>query len=151
MIILAGLHLGLARAALDIVIGQGAKHPIHDAQRGAPAVQLAVAKAESLADTAELLACRAAAEVDEAVRRNEFPGYPARARTRIDTVRAIVSAKEAIRELVSAHGDSAFAETSPLQRIWRDSEAASPHAIANAESAPKSAGARFSGGVIPLI
>jgi alkylation response protein AidB-like acyl-CoA dehydrogenase len=62
MIILAGLHLGLARAALDIVIGQSAKpgiaYPIDDAQRDAPAVQLAVAKAESLADMAELLACR---------------------------------------------------------------------------------------------
>jgi hypothetical protein len=59
----------------------------------------------------------------------------------MDAVRAIVSAKEAIRELISAHGDPAFAETSPLQRIRRDSEAASPHAIANAESAPRSAGA----------
>jgi putative intracellular protease/amidase len=40
-------------------------------------------------------------------------------------------AREAVRDLISAHGASSFAETSDLQRIWRDSEVASRHAIAN--------------------
>lgn len=157
-IILAGPQLGLARAALDLVIDKAAKRGIaytsYDVQRDAPAVQLAVAKAASLADTAELLAYRAAAEVDEAARQNEFPGYPARAKTRMDTVQAIVSAREAIRELISAHGASSFAETNPLQRIWRDSEVASRHAIANAGIGAEVYGRAllgFTNGVTPLI
>jgi alkylation response protein AidB-like acyl-CoA dehydrogenase len=44
---------------------------------------------------------------------------------------AIVNARDAIRELVSAHGAASFAESNPLQRIWRDSEVASRHAVAN--------------------
>ena len=39
------------------------------------------------------------------------------------------SAREAIRVLCSAHGASSFAEASPMQRIWRDSEIASRHAV----------------------
>jgi alkylation response protein AidB-like acyl-CoA dehydrogenase len=157
-IILAGPHLGLARAALDLVIekaaSRGIAYTFYDVQKNAPAVQLAVAKAASLADTAELLAYRAAAEVDQAGRQNEFPGYLARAKTRMDTVQAIVNAREAIRELVSAHGASAFAETNPLQRIWRDSEVASRHAIANAGIGAEVYGRAllgFTDGVTPLI
>lgn len=157
-IILAGPHLGLARAALDLVIDKAAKRGIaytfYDVQKDAPTVQLAIAKAASLADTAELLAYRAAAEVDQAGRQNEFPGYLARAKTRMDTVQAIVNAREAIRELISAHGASAFAETSPLQRIWRDSEVASRHAIANAGIGAEVYGRAllgFTDGVTPLI
>jgi choline dehydrogenase-like flavoprotein len=157
-IILAGPHLGLARAALDLVTDKAARRGIaytfYDVQRDAPSVQLAVAKAASLADTAELLAYRAAAEVDDAGRRNSFPGYLARAKTRMDTVQAIVNAREAIRELVSAHGASAFAEASPLQRIWRDSEVASRHAIANAGIGAEVYGRAllgFTDGVTPLI
>jgi alkylation response protein AidB-like acyl-CoA dehydrogenase len=157
-IILAGPQLGLARAALDLVIDKAAKRGIaytfYDVQRDAPAVQLAVAKAASLADTAELLAYRGAAEVDEAACQNEFPGYVARAKTRMDTVQAIVNAREAIRELISAHGASAFAETNPLQRIWRDSEVASRHAIANSGIGAEVYGRAllgFTDGVTPLI
>jgi alkylation response protein AidB-like acyl-CoA dehydrogenase len=100
-------------------------------QADAPTMQLAVAKAASLIDVAELLVARACAEIDDAAATGVLPGYAARAKTRMDTVQAIVHAREAIRELVTAHGASTFADTSPLQRIWRDSEVASRHAIAN--------------------
>jgi hypothetical protein len=49
----------------------------------------------------------------------------------MDTAQAIVHSGEAIRELVSAHGAASFGDSHPLQRIWRDSEVASRHAIAN--------------------
>ena len=52
-----------------------------------------------------------------------------RARTRNDTGHAAESAREAIRVLCSTHGASSFAEASPIQRIWRDSEIASRHAV----------------------
>jgi 3-hydroxy-9,10-secoandrosta-1,3,5(10)-triene-9,17-dione monooxygenase len=47
----------------------------------------------------------------------------------MDTGAAIENAREAIRVLISAHGAGSFAESSPLQRIWRDSEVASRHAV----------------------
>lgn len=72
---------------------------------------------------------RAAADIDQAAVDGVYPDYAARARVRKDTGWAIEQAREAIRVLVSAHGASGFAETSPLQRIWRDSEVASRHAV----------------------
>ena len=45
--------------------------------------------------------------------------------------RGIVEAREAIRELMSVAGSSAFAESNPLQRISRDSEMAGRHAVSN--------------------
>lgn len=43
------------------------------------------------------------------------------------------TAREAIRLLCSAHGAASFADACPLQRIWRDSEVASRHALVNPE------------------
>jgi alkylation response protein AidB-like acyl-CoA dehydrogenase len=108
----------------------------------------------SLIDVAELLVARACADIDEAAVAGVLPDYKARARTHMDTVQAIGYAREAIRELVSAHGASGFAETSPLQRIWRDSEVASRHAIANPAIASQVYGRAllgFTDGVTPLI
>jgi alkylation response protein AidB-like acyl-CoA dehydrogenase len=132
-IVLAGPQLGLAQAALDLVIEKAPKRSIsytfYEVQTEAPTVQLAVAKAASLVDAAHLFAYRAAADIDQAAVDGVYPDYAARARVRMDTGTAIENAREAIRVLVSAHGASSFAETSPLQRIWRDSEVASRHAV----------------------
>jgi alkylation response protein AidB-like acyl-CoA dehydrogenase len=136
-IILAGPHLGLAKAALDRVIdaapGKGIAYTRFAAQSEAAVTQIAVAKAASLVDTAHLLAYRAAADIDEAAHLDVVPDEKARARVRMDMAAAIVNAREAIRMLVSAHGASSFAESEPLQRIWRDCEVASRHAIAHSE------------------
>ena len=132
-IVLAGPQLGLAQAALDLVIEKAPKRGIsytfYDTQVEAPTVQLAVAKAASLVDAAHLFAYRAAADVDQAAVDGTYPDYAARARVRMDTGAAIENAREAIRVLVTAHGAGSFAEVSPLQRIWRDSEVASRHAV----------------------
>lgn len=136
-LVLAGPQLGMAQAALDLVVEKAPKRSIsytfYDTQVGAPTVQLAVAKAASLIDSAHLHAYRAAAEIDELAARGQYPDYDVRARMRMDTGVAVTYAREAIRTLVSAHGASSFAESSPLQRIWRDSETASRHAVVNPE------------------
>jgi alkylation response protein AidB-like acyl-CoA dehydrogenase len=151
-------HLGLARAALDLVIEKAAKRGIsytfYEVQKDAPTVQLAVAKAASLADTAELLAYRAAGDTDEAAQQGTYPDYATRARIRMDAVQAIVYAREAIRELIGAHGSAAFSDTHPLQRIWRDCEVASRHAIANPAIGAEIYGRSLLGineGVTPLV
>jgi alkylation response protein AidB-like acyl-CoA dehydrogenase len=132
-LILAGPQLGLAQAALDFVIEKGHKRGIaysdYELQRDAPTFQLAIAKAATLVDTAHLFAFRAAADIDDAAKAGRTMTYAERARTRNDTGHAAESAREAIRVLCSAHGASSFAEASPMQRMWRDSEIASRHAV----------------------
>jgi 3-hydroxy-9,10-secoandrosta-1,3,5(10)-triene-9,17-dione monooxygenase len=157
-IILAGPQLGLAQAALDIVLEKAPKRGIaytfYDKQTEAPGFQLAVAKAASLVDSAHLHAYRAAADIDEAAHHGIHPDYAARARVRMDTGRAIVYAREAVRELVSPHGASSFAESSAMQRHWRDSEVASRHAVANPEISAEVYGRAllgFTSGVSPLV
>jgi alkylation response protein AidB-like acyl-CoA dehydrogenase len=158
VIILVGPQLGLAQAALDLVLEKAPKRGIaytyYDSQPEAPTFQLAVAKAASLVDSAHLHAYRAAADIDEAAHQAVFPDYTARARVRMDTSRAIVYAREAIRELVSAHGASSFADANPLQRIWRDSEVASRHAVGNPDISAEIYGRALlgiTGGVSALV
>lgn len=65
---LAAPQLALAKAALDLVTEKAATRGIsytyYDIQAQAPTVQLALANAASLIETAELLAYNAAAEID---------------------------------------------------------------------------------------
>lgn len=132
---LVGPQLGLARAALDLVIETAARRgvsaTVYREQTQAPTVQLAVARAASSLDTAEALAFSAAEEMDRAGRALVRPSLLERARLRMQLARGIVEARDAIRELMSVAGSSAFAESNPLQRIWRDSEIASRHAVCN--------------------
>jgi 3-hydroxy-9,10-secoandrosta-1,3,5(10)-triene-9,17-dione monooxygenase len=132
-LILVGPQLGLAQAALDFVIEKGHKRGIayseYELQRDAPTFQLAIAKAATLVDTAHLFAYRAAADIDDAAAADRTMSYAERARVRNDTGVAAESAREAIRVLCSAHGASSFSESSPMQRMWRDSEIASRHAV----------------------
>ncbi|WP_433280707.1 acyl-CoA dehydrogenase family protein [Pseudonocardia xinjiangensis] len=155
---LAGPQLGLAQAALDFVVEQAGRRGIaytdYATQADSPAVQLAVATAATLIDTAELLVFRAVAEIDEAGRLGSVPDHRTRARCRMDVAQAIVNAREAIRELVSVHGSGGFAESSPLQRIWRDSEVASRHAVANPAIGAQVYGRALLGlgeGITPLV
>jgi 3-hydroxy-9,10-secoandrosta-1,3,5(10)-triene-9,17-dione monooxygenase len=130
-----GPQLGLARAALDLAIQDARERGIalsaYERKADAPTVQVAIAQAASLADSAELLAYRAAETLDDAGARAVFPDRLTRARIRMDAGQAVVSAREAIRILVSAYGASGFAESSAMQRIWRDSEVASRHPSVN--------------------
>ncbi|ULN38770.1 hypothetical protein KZ781_17830 [Mycolicibacterium smegmatis] len=44
---------------------------------------------------------------------------------------------EAIQTLLSVHGAGSFAESSPLQRIWRDANVAAGHAGLNTAIGPE--------------
>jgi alkylation response protein AidB-like acyl-CoA dehydrogenase len=54
---------------------------------------------------------------------------------RMDAGMAAVHAREAVRIVCSAQGASSFSESNPLQRIWRDVETASRHAVLNPDVA----------------
>jgi 3-hydroxy-9,10-secoandrosta-1,3,5(10)-triene-9,17-dione monooxygenase len=136
-ILLVGPLLGLATRALELVIESAPKRSIaytlYDKHSTAPTFQLAIAKAAILVDTAHLHAYRAADAIDGAAKLGKKMGYVERARIRMDTGYVAETAREAIRILCSAHGASSFSEANPLQRIWRDAEVASRHAIVHPE------------------
>ncbi|NWJ69537.1 acyl-CoA dehydrogenase family protein [Pseudonocardia sp. ICBG1122] len=130
-LVLTGAQLGLGRAALRTVIDLADRRTIpntvYTRQRDSVGFQLQVADAASLIDTAHLHAYRAAADIDEAAARGENPSYPLRARIRSDATRAATSVREALDILLTAHGAGSFAESSPMQRFWRDSNIAVRH------------------------
>ncbi|MDT9686792.1 acyl-CoA dehydrogenase family protein [Streptomyces sp. P9(2023)] len=138
-VVLTGPQLGLAAAAVDVLMERAPQRGLtmtsYASQAEAPTIQLAAAHAASLADSAQLHAYRAAADIDEAAQAGVFPDYDARARIRMDAGAAAVHAREAVRIVCSAQGASSFAESNPLQRIWRDIETASRHAVLNPEVA----------------
>ncbi len=59
----------------------------------------------------------------------EYPDLLTRARVRSDTGYVAECVTRAIDILLYAHGAAAFADVSPLQRIWRDSATAARHAV----------------------
>lgn len=132
-LVLVGPQLGMGRAALDFVTGKSENKPISytfmTSQKESVGFQLQIAEASRLIDTAELIAYRAAADIDNAAARGEYPDYLTRARVRSDTGYVAELITRAIDILLSAHGAGSFAEVSPLQRIWRDSATAARHAI----------------------
>ncbi|QDN93393.1 acyl-CoA dehydrogenase family protein [Streptomyces sp. RLB3-6] len=131
IVVLAGPQLGLAAAAVDILAERAPKRRMsltnYASQVEAPAIPLAAAKAASLADSAQMHAYRAAADIDEAAQTGVFPDYDTRARIRMDAAMAAVYAREAVRVVCSAQGSASFGESNPLQRIWRDVETGSSH------------------------
>ncbi|XVV38298.1 acyl-CoA dehydrogenase family protein [Streptomyces sp. CA-100214] len=132
---MVGPQLGLAQAALDLVVEQAPRRRItftsYSSQADAPIAQLAVAQAASLIDSAHLHAYRAAADIDQAGADSAVPDIGRRARIRMDTCTAVRYATKAIDVLLSVYGASSFAESNPLQRIWRDSEVGARHALLN--------------------
>ncbi|WP_432845917.1 hypothetical protein ACQPXB_35445 [Amycolatopsis sp. CA-161197] len=58
-----------------------------------------------------------------------------RARIRMDTGLAITYSRGAINRTLTMNGAGSFATGNPLQRIWRDSEAASRHGLIQPEIA----------------
>jgi alkylation response protein AidB-like acyl-CoA dehydrogenase len=138
-LVLTGPQLGLAAAAVDLLLEKAPKRALtmtnYSVQAEAPTIQLAAARAASRADSALLHAYRAAADLDETARAGGFPDYDARARMRMDAGAAAVNARAAVRIVCSAQGASSFGEANPLQRIWRDVETASRHAVLNPEVA----------------
>jgi alkylation response protein AidB-like acyl-CoA dehydrogenase len=132
-LVLAGPQLGMGRAALNLVIDKAAKKPVSytyfATQAESVAFQLQMADAATKVDVASLLCYRAAADIDQAAARGEYLGYLTRARVRADAACAAQSVVDALTTLMNAHGAGGFADSSPLQRIWRDSNVAARHAV----------------------
>ncbi|WP_089101901.1 acyl-CoA dehydrogenase family protein [Streptomyces hyaluromycini] len=131
--------LGMARAALDLTLDTAARKPmsltVYERLADSPSVQLAVADAASLVDTAQLHAYRAADDLDHAAAGARQLTVEQRTRVRMDTAVAAIRTREAVDRLVSVCGASTFALANPLQRIWRDLGTASRHGVVNPDLA----------------
>ncbi|MFF7475735.1 acyl-CoA dehydrogenase family protein [Streptomyces sp. NPDC008092] len=138
-LVLIGPQLGLGRAALDYVIERAGKKPIsytfYETQSSSVGVQLQIAEAAQLIDTARLHAERAAAVIDHYAAVGTQPDLVTRARVRADTGWVVKNTLAALGILLDVHGAGSFAEVNPLQRIWRDANVGGRHAIAAPEVA----------------
>ena len=158
LLLVVGPQIGLAQAALDLAIEKAPKRRMayteYGSQVEAPTVQILLAQAASLVDTAHLHAYRAAADIDEAASHGVTLDYKSRARIRMNTAAAITAARQAVRTVTSAHGASTAAEVNPLQRIMRDIETASLHAVTDPNLSALVYGRALvgvEGGVTPLV
>jgi 3-hydroxy-9,10-secoandrosta-1,3,5(10)-triene-9,17-dione monooxygenase len=120
--------LGMAEAALASTLeklGDTAKSP---RRADSATVQLAVAEAASLIDTARLRLYRALDDVERGIETQTQLDPPTQARAGMDAGTAARSIREAVNLLLTAVGTAGFAQTNALQRIWRDVEVAVRHA-----------------------
>ncbi|SEB05419.1 acyl-CoA dehydrogenase family protein [Variovorax sp. YR216] len=133
-LILAGPQLGMGRAALEHVRSHADKraitYTVYAKQSDSVAFQMQLAEAAMKVETAHLHAYRCADEIHAWAERDLHPGVLARARMRCDTSWAIRHITEALDLLITAHGAGSFAESSPMQRWWRDANTGARHAVA---------------------
>ncbi|MCS0604645.1 acyl-CoA dehydrogenase family protein [Streptomyces sp. LP11] len=129
---LIGALIGGAQAALDFVRAKGPNRPVAGStyrdQTQSPTFQLDLAEATSKIDTAKLVAARIADTVDELARAGVNADLTVRARNRLESTQVGRLCREAVDTLLTAHGSSAFNESNPLQRLWRDINVGSRHA-----------------------
>jgi 3-hydroxy-9,10-secoandrosta-1,3,5(10)-triene-9,17-dione monooxygenase len=134
-LILIGPLLGLGRAALKLALEKAPKRAVSytrlATQRESTAFQVKIAEAAMTLDDAVLHAHRAADDIDGWAARGEHMDYVTRARVRADTGWTSKRVREALALILDAHGASGFADSSPMQRIWRDANTGGRHAIVN--------------------
>ncbi len=157
-LILGGPMMGLVERALEFVIEKAPKRSIsytfYKAQTESPSFQLAIAEAAMLVDTVRMHAMRSADAIWAAASEDRIPTYTERARVRMDTGYLATTARKAMDILLSAHGASSFAEVSPMQRMWRDLETCSRHAVVSPEISSEVYGKALlgiEGGVTALV
>ena len=133
ILILVGSQIGLARAALSIVSEKAPKRAIsytsYASQSESVGFQIQVGEAAVEIEAASLLALDAADRIDRAAEARERMPYGQRARVRAEAAWVCRQLRRAVGDLVDAHGASTFAESNPLQRVWRDLNAAARHAM----------------------
>jgi len=128
-----GAVVGLAHAAKEQFLkrlpGRKVTYTAYDSQAAAPLTHLQVADAQHKLDEAEFHAHRAAALVDEKAADGTAWKIEERVRTRADLGAAVRLSRESVDVLATASGGSSIYEDVPIQRIARDVQAVSLHAL----------------------
>ncbi|MFF4975780.1 acyl-CoA dehydrogenase family protein [Streptomyces sp. NPDC001083] len=124
---LVGPLLGLGNAALATVREAATHGPppfaVHGVRADAVGVQIQLAEAALQLRTARLHAYDAVDRIDRG-----FVDHTERARVRAQAGHAAQHVLTAVDTLLNVHGADAFADTDPLQRMWRDAGIAARHA-----------------------
>jgi len=127
--------LGIAQAMLEKVIDgtrtRGITFTTYTRQADSAVAQHEIAEAALQIDSAWLLVMRAAAEVEDAAAAGKQMDYVDRARVRGLVGYAAKLLRETVDALASIGGASGFADSSPLQRMWRDANVALRHGLVN--------------------
>ena len=158
-LVLAGPLVGAAQAGLDVVLnslakGKGISYTFYEHSSDSGSTQINIAEAAILIDSAYLHLYRAADAIDAAAAADEYPSTLERARARMDTGYVARLTREAVDLLLSVQGAGSFAQVSPLQRIWRDLNTGSRHAVINPSISAEAFGRELlgvAGQVTPLI
>jgi 3-hydroxy-9,10-secoandrosta-1,3,5(10)-triene-9,17-dione monooxygenase len=135
IIAVAAPVLGLAQAALELTLervnksGKPIAYSFYDDVRKAPSMQLELAEASILIETALLHVRRWCDDIADAARAGEELPFVRRAQLRMDLGYAMRRCREAVGLLLNVQGASAFAESNPIQRVWRDLEMTSRHGL----------------------
>lgn len=133
---LVGPVLGIARAALEYVrtaaLTKGIVATKFRRQADSTGFQLQLAEAALRVDTAHLHAYRAAADLDGYAARHVHPEPEARTRMIADSAWAAQQLVAATSILANAHGSGAFANASPLHRMFEDLNIVARHVSLNA-------------------
>ncbi|GGF29131.1 acyl-CoA dehydrogenase family protein [Subtercola lobariae] len=158
-LVLAGPLVGAAQAALDLVLGslakgKGISYTFYERASDSGSTQINIAEAAILVDSAYLHLYRAADAIDAAAAEGVYPSRLERARSRMDTGYIARLTRQAVDLLLSVQGAGSFAEVSPLQRIWRDLNTGSRHAVINPSISAEAFGRELLGlseQVTPLV
>jgi alkylation response protein AidB-like acyl-CoA dehydrogenase len=128
---LLGAQIGGTETAFEYVLEHGPSRPVaattYANQTESPSFQLDLSRAATDIDTAKLLAHRITDTVDSYARAGELPDLLTRTRNRMDSTQVAQQCRDTLDLLMTVYGSSAFADTNPLQRIWRDVNVASRH------------------------
>jgi 3-hydroxy-9,10-secoandrosta-1,3,5(10)-triene-9,17-dione monooxygenase len=129
---LLGALIGGAEAALAFVHEMGPGRPVaattYANASASPTFQLDLSRASTMVDGAKLFAHRITDTVDAHAHQHRLPDMVTRGRHRADSTFVAEQCRDAIDVLLTAFGSSAFSESNPLQRIWRDINVGSRHA-----------------------
>jgi 3-hydroxy-9,10-secoandrosta-1,3,5(10)-triene-9,17-dione monooxygenase len=110
------------------------------------AVQIKVARARCLIDTARAVLRQSAIELQETAGRNEVPDLPTKLRYRAQTAFAVTQAREAVEVLWSCYGAQGLYSRDPMQRYLRDAVAMTQHFSFNFDIAGSAFGLNALGG-----
>ena len=135
-LMLVGPILGLGRAALSAIVADASEkamtYTVFQRRSDSVGVQIQVAEAALMLQSSRMHAHKIADTLDTVVAGGQMLTYQDRAQIRAAVGYAVRQVIEAIQRLVDVYGSGAFAEVNPVQRFWRDANAAAGHAGLNA-------------------
>src|SRR3954464_9557771 len=146
---LSAAALGAAEGAYDHVVNKfksrvgtytGAK--VSDFQ----AVQIRIARARALIDSARYLMRESAIAFDRYAEQNAVPDLETKLRLRIQNTLAVMQSRETVETLWSCYGANAIYTRDPLQRFLRDTQAINQHFSFNFDIAGSAYGTVAMGG-----